>query len=484
MCGSRSPYDTFGGSDSAVGSGRDPAVTEGGWHTGRMNTPAVKFASTSDDLRIAYMAWGEGPAMVIAPPIISNVEMAWENDHYRRVFERIGQHAAVIMFDKRGIGMSDSFDEPPTNEQRISDFLAVMDAEDVERAHISGISEGGVMAQILAVAHPDRVDRLIVSNSMAPRGKRRRVAELAHPPLLSRDELLARWDEVTEHWGEPTSPAVPWIMPSLADNEPYRVWHARFERQSATRTGIRNQLESVDALDTTGIPQQIRAPTLITHTTGDQVINVGHGRVLAELIPTARLIEFDGQDHFWWIAPNWRDILDSQIEFLTGGPAALVVERSFATVLFTDLVGSTAAAAAAGDQQWAETLNNHDHIAQRIVHQHSGTVVKSTGDGLLATFGGPSLAVGAAAALRAQLADIGLSIRAGIHAGEIEHRSRDIAGFAVNLAARVENAAPNGEIYVTSTVRDLLLGGSFKFEDAGAHELKGIEGSWLLCRLV
>lgn len=152
-------------------------------------------------------------------------------------------------------------------------------------------------------------------------------------------------------------------------------------------------------------------------------------------------------------------------------------------MLFTNLVGSTAATAEAGDQEWAETLNSHDHIAKVIVAQHSGTVVKSTGDGLLATFSGPSLAVGAAAALRAQLADIGLSIRAGIHAGEIERRDSDIAGFAVNLAARVENAAPNGEIYVTSTVRDLLLGGSFKFEDVGAHELKGFEGSWLLCRL-
>jgi class 3 adenylate cyclase len=429
------------------------------------------------------MAWGEGPALVLAPPIISNVEMAWENDNYRRVFERIGQHAAVIAFDKRGIGMSDSFDEPPTNEQRISDFLAVMDAEDLERAHISGISEGGVIAQIFAVTHPDRVDRLVISNSIAPAANRARVAELAHPPLLSDDEEHAKWGEVIEHWGEPISPAVPWIMPSQADNEAYRVWQARFERQTATRTGFRNQLASISALHTTGIPQQIQAPTLITHTTGDQVMNVGNGRVLAELIPAAKFIEFDGRDHFWWMAPNWRDILDSHIEFLTGGPTALVVERSFATVLFTDIVGSTAAAAAAGDQQWAETLNNHDHIAQQVVHQHSGTIVKSTGDGLLATFGGPSLAVGAAAALRAQLADIGLSIRGGIHAGEIERRGHDIAGFAVNLAARVENAAPNGEIYVTSTVRDLLIGGSFDFEDAEAHDLKGIEGSWQLCRL-
>lgn len=421
--------------------------------------------------------------MVIAPPIISNVEMAWENDIYRRVFERVGQHATVIAFDKRGIGMSESFDEPPSNEQRISDFLAVMDAEDVERAHVSGISEGGMMAQILAVAHPDRVDRLVLSNSMAPRDHGRRVAELGDAPLRTYGELYALWGEVIQHWGEPTSPGVPWIMPSLADNESYRAWQARFERQTATRTGFKNQLDSLAELDTTGIPQQIEAPTLITHTTGDQVVNVGHSRVLAEIIPRAKLIEFDGPDHFWWASPNWRDILDSHIEFLTEGPAVPLVERSFATVLFTDLVGSTAAAAEAGDQKWAETLNSHDNIARQVVHQHSGTVVKSTGDGLLATFSGPSLAVGAAAALRARLADIGLNIRAGIHAGEIERRDNDISGFAVNLAARVESAAPDGEIYVTSTVRDLLLGGSFQFEDAGAHQLKGFEGSWVLCRL-
>ncbi len=460
-----------------------PPLTEGGWHTRPMNAPPVKFATSSDNVRIAYVTWGEGPPLVIAPAIISNVEMVWEHDLYRRVFERVGQHASVIAFDKRGIGMSEPFDEPPSNEQRISDFIAVMDAEGVERANISGISEGGVMAQILAVAHPDRVDRLIASNSFAPPDYLGRVAELADAPLRSREENLALWGEVIEHWGEPTSPVVPWIMPSVSDDESYRIWEARFERQTATQTGFRTQLESLASLDTTGIPQQIKAPTLITHTTGDKVLSVGHGRVLAELIPTAKYIEFDAPDHFWWFAPNWRDILDSHIEFLTGGPAMSVVERSFATVLFTDIVGSTAAAADAGDQQWAETLNSHDHIAKQIVVQHSGTVVKSTGDGLLATFSGPSLAVGAAAALRAQLAGIGLSIRAGIHAGEIERRDNDIAGFAVNLAARVENAAPNGEIYVTSTVRDLLLGGSFKFEDAGAHKLKGFEDSWLLCRL-
>jgi len=430
------------------------------------------------------MTWGEGPTTVIAPPVISNIEVAWENDYYRRVFERLGKHVRVVAFDKRGIGMSDPFDEPPTNETRIRDFLAVMDTEDVERAHVSGLSEGGVMAQLFAVAHRDRVDRLVLSNTWSPVDSRHRLAELADGPLPTREELLAHWAGVIEHWGQPDSPVVPWIMPSRGDDESYRAWHARFERRTATQAGFRHQFESLVALDTGGIPQQIEAPTLITHTTGDQVLNVAHGRVLAELIPGARYIEFDGDDHFYWISPNWREIVDAHLEFLTGSPASPVVQRSFAAVLFTDLVGSTAAASQVGDQEWADLLDRHDRIAERVVAGHGGTIVKTTGDGVLATFAGPSLALQAAAAMRSELSHLGLQMRAGVHAGEIEDRDGDISGFAVNLAARVESAASEGEIYVTSTVRDLLLGGTFRFEDAGEHDLKGFDGSWQLCRLV
>ncbi len=442
------------------------------------------FATTPDDVRIAYMTWGEGPTTVISPPIISNIEMAWENDFYRRVFERMGRHIRVITFDKRGIGMSDPFDQPPNNEHRIMDFLAVMDAEDVERAHVSGLSEGGAMAQLFAVAHRERVDRIVLSNTWSPVDSRQRLLEMADGPLPTHAEFLARWNDVIRHWGQPDSPVVPWIMPSRQDDYAFRAWHARLERQTATQAGFRRQFESLVALDTRGVPQRLDAPTLITHTKGDQVLNVGHGRVLAELIAGSEYVEFEGDDHFYWISPNWREIVDSHLEFLTGSPAISEVQRSFAAVLFTDLVDSTAVAGEVGDRRWAEMLDRHDHIAGRVVTGHGGTLVKSTGDGVLATFAGPSPALRAAVAMRSELSDLGLRMRAGIHAGEVEDRDGDISGFAVNLAARVEGAAPAGDIYVTSTVRDLLLGGSFSFEDAGSHDLKGIDGPWHLCRLV
>ncbi len=419
---------------------------------------------------------------MIAPPIISNVELAWEHSHYRRVFERMGRHVTAIAFDKRGIGMSDRFDVPPSNEHRIADYLAVMDAVGIEKAHISGISEGGAMAQVFAVTYPERVDHLVISNATAPPEAGERVRELAGPP--DGEGSLAGWDDVISRWGETDSPGVPWIMPSVADDPSFREWHARFERLTATQAGFRRQLESLAALDTTGIPQQIQAPTLVTHTSDDQVISAAHGRALAELIPGATYLEFPGADHFFWVAPNWRDIVDAHLRFVTGGPVGAMVQRSFATVLFTDLVGSTETAAAVGDGEWRETLDRHDRLAQSVVAHHSGRVVKSTGDGLLATFPSPSLAMSAATALRAELSRIDLTMRAGVHAGEIEDRDGDVAGFAVNLASRVEGAAPDGEIYVTSTVRDLLLGGSFSFEDAGVHELKGIDGAWALCRLI
>ena len=415
---------------------------------------------------------------------MSNVEMAWEHEAYRRVLERMGRYVRVIAFDKRGIGMSDQFDEPPNNEHRISDFLAVMAAEKIERAHISGMSEGGVMAQVFAAEHPDRVDRLVISNTSSPRTHRQRFAELAGDHLESADTFMQKWAEVIEHRGQPSSPIVDWVMPSMASDDSYRLWEARFERQTATQAGFRRQLDSLTSLDSNGIPERITAPTLITHTVGDQVLNVGHARVLAELIPNSSLVEFPGNDHFYWFAPNWRDILDAQLQFLTGGPVGPVVQRLFATVLFTGVVGSTEAAAKVGDEQWRETMDAHDRLAARVIGEHSGRIVKSTGDGLLATFDSPSAAVSAASALRNELVQLGLRIRAGIHAGEVEQRVDDISGFAVNLAARAESAAPDGETFVTSTVGDLLIGGSFEFEDAGGHELKGIDGVWMLRRLV
>ena len=450
-----------------------------------METPKVQFATTRDNVRIAYTAWGSGPTLVIVPPILSNVELTWESEIYRRVFERLGQHLRVIAFDKRGIGMSDRFDEAPTTEQRIADFEAVMDAEKVEKAHISGISEGGVMAQVFAADFPQRTDRLAIANTFAPKRHRQRILELWEGER-DRAESGRRWARVVELWGIPSPEGLAgWAIPSRANDEDFLEWSARLERQSATRAGFAKQLDSTSALDAGSRPERIEASTLIIHTVDDQLANIGHARVLKELIPDSGLVEFPGGDHFFWASPDWRDMLDTQLRFLIDGPLVTAAERRFATVLFTDLVGSTATSVHIGDERWRETIEAHDRAATQVVQSHRGLIVKTTGDGVVATFDSPSLGVEAARALRNELQRAGLTIRAGIHAGEIEVRENDdIAGYAVNLAARVEQVAPDGEIYATSTVRDLLLGGSLEFESAGTHSLKGFEGSWELCRLL
>ena len=450
-----------------------------------MEVPDVKFATSEDGVRIAYQIWGDGPTLVIAPALISNVEVVWENELFRRSLERLGRHLRVIQFDKRGLGLSDRFDDHQTNEQRIADFLAVMDAEGVEQATISGASEGGVMALLFAAEHPERVERLIITNSVSPIRYWDRLERLAGDHCLDLSEVRRRWDEIADNWASDPGVMVDWIAPSQSDNEPLLKWMARLQRLAATQDAIRRQIESVFHLDAGDAPTRVHVPTLILHSVGDRVLDVGHGRILAELIPMSRLAELDSDDHLHWLSPIWKQFVDSYVEFITGLPPSDVNTRKFGAVLFTDIVGSTAAAADAGDDQWHETLESHGRICEQAITEVGGRVVKSTGDGVLAIFDSPSAAVDVTRRLRTELAPIGIDIRAGIHAGEVEvHDDGDISGLAVNLAARVEQAAPDGEIYVSSTVRDLLLGGSHEFEDRGEHDLKGIDGRWTLCRVM
>jgi class 3 adenylate cyclase len=397
--------------------------------------------------------------------------------------ERVGRFFRVVAFDKRGIGMSDRFDELPTNEHRIRDILAVMDATGLNRAHFQGLSEGGVMAQIFAADHPDRVNRLVLSNTLVPR--RFRPDEASLPPGESESEIRAEhWNEIIAAWGTTGAPTVRWIMPSYADDAEFLRWEARFERMSATQAGFRRQLESMAVLDAGDAPERIVAPTLITHTIGDKVANISQARILHGLIPNSELAEFEGDDHFFWVAPYWQVIVDRIIEFLLDAPVAPHVERMFATILFTDIVDSTKRAVEVGDDAWRTTIDAHDRAVTLVVGDFDGTVVKSTGDGVLATFASPSSAVDATLAIRKRLASEGLTIRAGLHTGEVEVRGDDVAGFAVNLAARVEQAASDGEIFATSTVRDLLRGGTHVFEEAGAFDLKGFDDAWTLYRVM
>jgi class 3 adenylate cyclase len=448
-----------------------------------MDTPEVQFASTSDDVRIAYTQWGEGPDLVLIPGIVSNVEMAWESEYFRRPLERLGRFFRVVAFDKRGIGMSDRFDTAPTSEHRILDILAVMGAAGLDRVHVSGISEGGAMAQIFAADYPERVDRLVLSNSVI--SDVHRPEQTTAPVGESEDEVrTSHWDDVIATWGTTGLPAVEWLMPSRVADADFVQWQARFERQTATQAEFRRQLESLDSMDSSDAPGRILAPTLITHTLGDKVLNVSHARISHELIPGAELAEFEGDDHFFWVAPYWQVIIDRIVEFLLDASVTPRVDRMFATILFTDIVDSTKRAVEIGDDAWRTTIDAHDRAVKNVVGDFGGTVVKSTGDGALATFTSPSSAVDAVLTLRKRLASESLTIRAGLHTGEVEIRGDDLAGYAVNLAARVEQAASDGEIFVTSTLRDLLRGGVRVFEEAGAFDLKGFEDPWTLYRVI
>lgn len=448
-----------------------------------MQVPETHYARAGD-LRIAYQQWGEGPPIVFIPALISNIEIAWEHELYRRNFEHFGRHMTCLQFDKRGIGLSDRFEGVPTMEQRNEDIFAVMEAVGWERAHFLGVSEGAAMAQQFAADFPDKVESLMLLNTFVSPRYRDRYPDYVQDgdaPLLGLDKIVERFMAIAAVWSEDPRPMVEWEMPSAIGNESFVRWCGRLQRMSSSPKDFVKQLESVVALDAGDAPERITTRTLVMHVKGDRVLPVAGGRLLAELIPDAEYVEIDGDDHFAWIMPSWREIDDVLIEFATGTQVSRASTRAFATVLFTDIVGSTRQSAERGDAEWRAVLDSHDRIARKLIDEASGRVVKSTGDGLLATFATPSQGVECAVRLRDALAGIGIDIRAGVHAGEIEvHDDGDISGIAVNLAARVEQAAADGELWASPTVRDMMLGGSATFDDRGEHTLKGIDGTWKL----
>ena len=447
--------------------------------------PEVRYADAGG-VRLAYQDIGAGDPIVVVPALLSNLEVMWEHECYRRILELARRNHRLVIFDKRGIGLSDRFDRAPTLDERMSDIVAVMDTVGLERASLAGTSEGGLMAQQFAVRHPERVERLILINAPVPSTLLRRARELggaAHRPW---EEIRRDWEAVASSWGEDAGPFVELASPSRVEDEAFVRWGNRLNRLTATPAGFRRQLESIVSMDTSGLrPSEIEAPTMVIQVARDRVVGVGNGRALAEAIPNADYLEVDGADHFWVSLDNWREIMDAQIEFVTGVAPTSRTERVFATVLFTDIVDSTPTLAARGDQQWRSAIESHDRLAHRTVAEHGGRVVKSTGDGILATFPIPSAATRAARTFRSELSALDISIRAGLHAGEIEvHENADISGIAVNVAARIERAATRGSIYVSRIVRDMLTGSDLECVDRDDHELEGIDGSMRLYELV
>lgn len=434
--------------------------------------------------RIAYQVFGEGPRTVYVPPIVSHIEMKWEHEFHRRILDHMGSFLRVAHFDKRGIGLSDRFEVDPTLDERIDDIAAVMDAEGWDSANVFGMSEGADMALLFAQRYPERVDRLALLAGSAPASSADEVERLSGAAHRPYDDIVADFMQIAETWGEDPRPFARLMAPTRVDDPAYLRWANRLNRLAASPAGFMAQLLSVGAIDDRADPTMVEHDTLVVHLTGDRVRPIGHGRRLAELLPHSTLVEVDGDDHLLYSLPNWREVIDPMIEFFTGVTPAIDVHRHFAVVVFTDIVGSTNRATEVGDNQWRDLIDTHDSLSHRTVTRHGGHVVKSTGDGMLALFPAPSSAIEAVTELRERLAVVGLTIRIGIHAGEVEdHLDGDISGLAVNLAARVEQAAPDDETYVSSTVQQLLLGTDVVLVDVGEHSLKGIEGNWRLYKL-
>lgn len=439
------------------------------------SVPDLHF-TRNGEVRLAWSQWGSGPDILVVPGLFSNLEVMWEHEITRRVNEFMGEHCRQTIFDKRGMGLSDRSVRPPTLDEFAGDICSVMDAAGLESVALLGISEGGVMCQTFAALHPERVDRLVLANSVAGA----RIHDEFTDP--ARDaEMTTFWKRMLATWGEDAAVMLGRFAPTQLSNPSFMRWVARYQRQSGTALDVLEHLRNTGTADAYDLLADISAPTVVMNTSGDAIIPPGTGDRLAELIPGARRLLIEGGDHFFWWGEDWVEIVTAVLENLTDETVRRPSRREFGTVVFTDIVGSTSSTVEQGDAGWRDRLDAHDRIAWNGSDRHGGVIVKSTGDGLLARFALPTDALAFAIDLRNQLLDIDLPIRVGLHTGEIEIRhNNDITGIAVNLAARVEQAADDGAIFVSSTVRDMMLGGSVHFRDRGEHELKGIDGRWRL----
>jgi pimeloyl-ACP methyl ester carboxylesterase len=434
--------------------------------------PQTRYAR-SGDVNIAYQVVGDGPLdLVWVQGWVSNVEAMWDVGPMGRFVERLASFSRVILFDKRGTGLSDPVSETglPSLEVRMDDLRAVLDTVGSERTALLGHSEGGNMCILFAATYPERTAALVTFSVYA-----KRVWSPDYPWAPTPTEREAWLRDVERTWGRPES--VVDLVPSLANNptlleEAARYWRLSASPKAGVALGKMNTQIDVRALLPT-----IRVPTLVMHRTGDRDINVEEGRYIASQIPGARFIELPGADHFMWTEDADR-VLDEIEEFLTGVRRGPEPDRVLATVLFTDIVGSTQRVVALGDAAWKELLEKHDDFVRDELRRFRGREVDTAGDGFLATFDGPARGIRCAFAIRDSIARLGLEVRSGLHTGEVELSGARVRGIAVHIGARVAGLASPGEVLVTRTVKDLVAGSGIEFEDRGAHPLKGVPEEW------
>jgi class 3 adenylate cyclase len=435
--------------------------------------PTTHYAKSDDGTSIAYQVHGDKPLdLVFVPGFVSHLEVAMEEPSVARFVRRMSAFSRFAFFDKRGQGLSDRPGRPPTLEESMDDVKAVMDAAGFERAAIFGISEGGPMSMLFAATYPERVSSLILYGTYA------RMVKSEDFPDGVPDYALDRWAEmVKKEWGGPVGFRF-WAPSAVGDAEMEDGW-ARLLRQGTSPAGAIDLINLYREIDVRSALPTIGVPTLVLHRVGDQVVRAPQGRYLAESIPGARYVELEGEDHLAF-AGDQDALLDEVEEFLVGSRSGGEAERALATILFTDIVGSTETAARLGDRRWRDLLESHDATVRRELAAHRGREVKTMGDGFLAVFDGPARAIRCAVAIRESLRQIGIGVRAGIHTGEVELMGEDVGGMAVNIGARVGALGGEGEVLVSSTVKELVVGSGIEFEDRGTHTLKGAPDEWRL----
>jgi class 3 adenylate cyclase len=426
--------------------------------------PKTQYAK-SGDVRIAYQVVGEGPFdLVFVPGFISNLDAAWEEPYRARVWTRLAAFARLIMFDKRGTGLSDRTVGVPTLEERMDDVRAVMDAVGSQQAALFGISEGGAMSVLFAATYPERTRALVLYGAYG------HFSSWVVPPNM----IDAAMDRMEKNWG--TGESLRLFAPSVASDETFKLSWARFERLGASPSAVVALMRMNSEIDVRPILPSIRVPTFIIHRQGDVRVNVEAGRFMARQIPNAKYLELPGSDHLLWTGETER-VLDEVEEFLTGSRSAIDSDRVLATVLFTDIVNSTKRAETIGDRAWHDVLDRHNALVRREISRHRGHEVRTMGDGFLATFDGPARSIRCALAINEGVEALGLQVRAGLHTGEVEMADDDLSGIAVHIASRVATMAKPGQVLVSNTVRDLVAGSNIRFHDEGSHSLKGLTES-------
>jgi class 3 adenylate cyclase len=421
----------------------------------------------SGDVHIAYQVVGDGPRdIVFVPGWTSHVEMGWTFPAFAHFLDRLASFSRLIIFDKRGTGLSDPVMATPTLEERMDDLRAVLDAAGSEHAVLFGECEGAPLSVLFAATHPERIETLALYGAMPS------VTTAEDQPRWI-DDADGRLGDAVAHWGEGKS--IELFVPSLAGKRDARASVAEFERRSASPGMACALLESLRDIDVTAAAESLHVPALVIHRRDDYV-PIGPARHLAELIPGARFVELPGEDHS--LVTDAEDVVGEVEEFVTGTRRVPEPTRALLTVLFTDIVGSTELAAELGDAAWRELLSEHNRMVRAELARQNGREIKTVGDGFLATFDGPARAIWCAEAITEAVRALGVEVRAGVHTGETELLGDDIGGMAVHIAARVVGLAGSGEVLVTRTVRDLVAGSGIEFAERGVHDLKGVPGEW------